>query len=145
MWGDVHLKVPTGGTTQSLTAHMGNDSDPGFLYKDGELQHVNLGLSGSFDVYGLKLSGNGGNVDWQRGDNPADDSWLISGTFMVDFATVQTALRLGAGGKPGLEIKDGQFHVESVKFELENAQLGPVTLQDPSATSGTALTPSAST
>jgi hypothetical protein len=127
MYGDLTLTVPTGETAQVLTVEMGSSSDPGLVIKDGQLSQINMGLSGSFDLYGLHVvipTSNPLNVQWQ-----SPDTFDISGTVTVDFQVFQMTTTLGSDGKPGLTISNGQFDVENVKFELDNATLGPVTLK----------------
>lgn len=130
IYGDVRLSIPTGATTQVLAATLGTDAMPGLLIKDGELESLNLGLSGSFSVFGLRLNVVHGSVAWVRGAGSAPDSLAIGGTYTADFEVFQTSLSLGSGANKGLSIVGGKFAVEAVTFSLENAELGQVTLND---------------
>src|SRR5262249_23583969 len=66
MYGGLAVQVPTGGTTQSLSAQMGSASAPGLVIVDGSLTQLNLQLSGGFDIYGLKVTVTDAGVEWQR-------------------------------------------------------------------------------
>jgi hypothetical protein len=128
MYGGLKLSIPTGETTQVIAAQLGSMSNPGLVLVDGQLTQINMGLSGSFDVNGLHLTvptANPVNVQWQKADN----TFLISGTLIVDFQVFQMTVGLGNATNPGLKIVNGKFAVDNVKFELDNATLGPVTLK----------------
>jgi hypothetical protein len=125
MYGGLKLSIPTGNTTQVITAQMGSASNPGLVIVDGQLTQLNMGLSGSFDLYGLHLVVNNAGVQWQKADN----TFLIDGTFIVDFQVFQMTVGLGNAANAGLEIVNGKFDVENVTFELDNASLGPIMLK----------------
>src|SRR5206468_12954395 len=91
-----------------------------------ELTQLDMQLSGGFDIYGLKLEILGAGVSYTKATN----TLLIGGTFNVDFGVFKTSLTLGTGTNPGLSIINGKFNVDSITFSLENAQLGPVTLNE---------------
>ena len=127
MYGGLTLAVGD----QTIEADLGTATAPGFVIVAGELTQLNMGLAGSFSIFGLKLAvgttGNPAVVAWQK----ADDSYNITGTFTADFSAFQTSLTLGGGKNPkGLSIVNGKFDVGSVTFELEDAELGPLTLND---------------
>ena len=124
MYGELQLRIPTGDTTQAIAAQLGSSSNPGLVIVDGELMQINMGLTGSFAVFGLHLSVNNAGVQWQRSDN----SFLIGGAFGVDLGVFQTTLALGSATNPGLQIVNGKLQLDNLRLEVDNATLGPVTL-----------------
>jgi hypothetical protein len=139
MGGGLILQIPTGNTTQTISASLLDPTGgPGLIVTPGfydpispitfpaELTQLDMQLSGGFDIYGLKLEILGAGVSYTR----ATKTLLIGGQFNADFGVFKTELDLGTGTNPGLSIINGKFNVDSVTFSLENAQLGPVTLNE---------------
>jgi hypothetical protein len=122
MYGALQVNIPTGDTTQVIAAQMGSASDPGLVLVDGHLKQLNMRLNGNFDIYGLHLRVNDAGVQWQ----PADGTFLLGGTFFVDYGVFQTTLTLGSAANPGLQIVNGMFKVDNVRFEVDNVSLGSV-------------------
>ena len=131
MYGGLSVSFPPSGST-ALTAEMGTSADdPGLTIIDGELDKLNLTVTGNINVYGLALGANGAGVQWVKGATAGDDTLEIYGDLTADFEVFQTNLQLGTDSKhPGITIKDGKFVVDAVKFELENANLGIISLND---------------
>ena len=131
MYGGLSVSFPPSGST-ALTAKMGTSADdPGLTIIDGELEKLNLTVTGNINVYGLALGANGAGVKWVKGATAGDDTLEIYGDLTADFEVFQTNLQLGTDSKhPGITIKDGKFVVDAVKFELENANLGIISLND---------------
>jgi hypothetical protein len=126
MYGDLSLTVPTTNQADTtITAHLGTQADPGLVLQNGTLTQINMGLSGAFDVFGFRITAAGANLEWQK----ADDSFLISGAFTADFKVFSASVTLGDSPTTGLVIKDGHFQLKVARFEVDNAPLGPVTLE----------------
>jgi hypothetical protein len=122
MYGDLSLILPN---NTVISAHLGTQGDPGLILQNGTLTQINMGVTGSFDVFGFQIGTAGANLEWQKMDN----SFLIYGGFTADFKVFQASVTLGHSPKTGLSIKDGQFQLTDAKFVLDNAELGPVTLE----------------
>jgi hypothetical protein len=127
MYGSLMILLPTaGGKTNSITATMGNSTSPGLLIQNGNLQQIELSVSGQFDVYGLTLQVGNGQFVWTK--QGGGDIFVISGTFTLKgvFQVSVTLGQPGGGPNSGLEIKDGQMQVDSFTIDAKNINLGGV-------------------
>jgi hypothetical protein len=125
MFGGLSVAVAgdPGAPSESITATMGTQADPGLVTDlSGHVIDVNMSLSGSFSLFGLKLQ--------IPAANPvtlvyhADESdYLISGTISAP-ALFNATVGLGTAAQPGLVIHDGRFSVNAFSLGLSDVPLG---------------------
>ena len=124
MYGDLSVSVAEDGSSkQVITASLGDSSKPG-LQTDfsGHVQEVNMGLSGSFSLFGIGLQ--------IPASNPATlvyhsntSQYLISGTVSIP-KLFKTTVQLGTAAQPGLVIDHGRFSVNAFALSLSDVPLG---------------------
>jgi hypothetical protein len=125
MFGSLSVAVggDPGTPSEPITATMGTAADPGLATDfSGHVIDVNMGLSGSFSLFGLKLeipSGNPLTLVYHADQN----EYLISGTITAP-ALFHATVGLGTAAQPGLVIRDGHFSVDAFSLSLSDVPLG---------------------
>jgi hypothetical protein len=125
MFGGLSVAVAgdPGAPREPITANMGTQAEPGLVTDlSGHVIDVNMSLSGSFSLFGLKLQ--------IPAANPvtlvyhADESeYLISGTISAP-ALFNATVGLGTAAQPGLTIHDGRFSINAFSLGLSDVPLG---------------------
>ena len=129
------LTVKVGGS--EVTAQLGEANDsrakPGLVIEDDALTKVDMGLSGTLAVYGLKveLGGEGkANPVKLVYVNEADGSdFQVTGTVSVP-RLWGAEVSLGNNQAGGLEIKDGEWELHSLDLKVGHVNLGAFQVED---------------
>src|SRR5262249_40018238 len=95
------LTVSVSGTT--ITATMGDVSNPGLVVDDSGIRQVNMALSGSFSLFGLGIQIPDLNPLTLQYHNDASE-YLISGQISVP-ALFKATVTLGTAAQPGLSSR----------------------------------------
>src|SRR5262249_4970511 len=94
---------------------------------DGNVTDVNMGLSGTFSLFGLGIQvPNSNPLTLQYHANK--DEYLISGTISVP-KLFNATVELGTYSQPSLKIVDGRFSVDAFSLSLSDVPLGGFTLR----------------
>jgi hypothetical protein len=101
MYGDIKFKVGS----DEIEANLGNSSDPGFLFKDSEIKHVNIGVTTTFKISGLKIKATDVGVDWSSGKN-----YHLYGDADLSIANDDIDADFGTFNDPGVVIRNGNLH-----------------------------------
>ncbi|MCR9295532.1 MAG: FG-GAP-like repeat-containing protein [bacterium] len=138
MWGKLSVAVKEDGESrESIVADLGTEEEPGLVTDfSGHVTEVNMCLSGSFALFGLKMEIPGTNPvtlkyragdegKEQGGDEPVDtgSTYEISGTLKVP-ALFKATVSFGTESQPGLIIHDGAWAVDGVSFAVSDVPLG---------------------
>lgn len=131
--GNASLSVS--GTT--IAADLGSADAPGLTFQGGRISQVDVGLSGSFDLFALELEVSPSNplrLQFQRGSGTTPDMYIITGTVSVPELFDASVTLGGTGGdgktQPGIEIVGGAFDVDGFGLSLGAVPLGAFTVQE---------------
>ncbi len=118
------IKVDIEGDT--LVALLGDSDNPGMEINDGNVVHVNIGISKDFQMKSLTIAPKELTLMWDEGG-----SYSIYGGIEIDVEGDTLIATLGDADDPGIEIKDGSvieinigitddFTMKSVRIEPQN-------------------------
>ena len=84
-------------SVKSVTATLGTSAtDPGLKIVNGMLDHLNIGLSGSFELFGIMVTPTNLQVIYSAGDPTHDTTISLSGSLAVNFtSTVSVSASIG--------------------------------------------------
>jgi hypothetical protein len=106
MYGDITFKIGS----DEITANMGDNDDPGLVYDNNSITHVNIGVTENFSLSGLQIETNDLGVEWNSGS----DFYLYGdANLSIESETVETDF--GTSSDPGVVIKNGSLH----SFEVD--------------------------
>lgn len=106
MFGDLTFKIGT----DEVTANMGDTDDPGLIYKNNSVQHVNIGVTSDFSVSGLKIKTTDVGVDWNSGSD-----YHLFGDANLSIENETVDVDFGTNSDPGMVIRNGHLH----SFEVD--------------------------
>lgn len=106
MYGDLTFKIGS----DELTANMGDADDPGLVYKNNSITHVNIGVTSDFDLKGLKIKTNGLGAEWNSGSD-----YHIYGDADLSIANDNIDVDFGTFSDPGIVVRNGNLH----SFEVD--------------------------
>lgn len=89
----------------SATFSGGDASDPGMKLHSGSLTHVNVGITGDFNLHGLDISPNGLTFEWDEGES----KFFMYGELDVTFAGDTVDALLGTSDEPGFTLHNGSI------------------------------------
>src|SRR5262249_46962197 len=101
--------------------------DPGLVINDDGIQHVNMGLSGSFSLFGLGLEIPNTNPLTLQYDS-SDGVYMISGTVIAPALWNATAT-MGTADQPCLVLHHGSFSVDAFSLGMSDVRLGAFTIK----------------
>ncbi len=132
------LTVSAGGTLNNITAQLGNAGSPGITIVGGQLIYLNIGLTGSFSLFGLVIAPKNLTVQYDANANELQITGAVSvkvtnqikgeANFPNGGITINTST--GAVDVDGLEIKFdvalGMFQVRdlTIKYTYSNGVIG---------------------
>jgi hypothetical protein len=125
MYGAVGVTIEN----DSLEATLGTASDPGILIVDGEVQHINFGVSANFDLKTLTITPTNMAFEWDK----STGNYIFYGDVIVatlggDSFTGQ----LGSADNPGIQLVNGAVdHINlgvTADFSLKQMQFTPTNL-----------------
>lgn len=123
--------VQVGVSSQMISATFGSTGSPGLIVKSGQLQKLDLSVSGSFDLgAGLTLAVDTAGITFVRGGTIAgqpNNTYALFGSVKLA-AVFNAGATLGSHDAPGVFISNGKFQVQNLEFMAGNVNLGAVTL-----------------
>lgn len=108
MYGDITLKIGD----DDITANMGDSDDPGLVFKNSSITHVNIGVTTDFTFYGLVIEATDVGVDW---DSDHTSRYNIYGDANLSIEGETVDVDFGDFDDPGIEISKGAIH----SFEVD--------------------------
>lgn len=100
MYGDVSITV----FGDTFDANLGNDTDPGMIYQNSAIQHVNFGVTTDFSVKGLTIDVNDVGIDWTSGG-----TFHLYGDAGLSIAGESIDADFGTFSEPGIVILNGDL------------------------------------
>lgn len=100
MYGDISISV----FGDTFAANLGDDSDPGMIYKNSAIQHVNFGVTADFSVKGLTIDVNDVGIDWTSGG-----TFHLYGDAGLSIAGESIDADFGTFAEPGVVIENGDL------------------------------------
>jgi len=114
------LSVSVGGNT--MTATMGNSSDPGLIVQGSTVTQINMVISGFFQISGFGFTIQNAGLDYTATANSTQ--YLIFGTFTLTDVFTATVQLGTASSNPGITITNGVFQLDNFAFSLSNVAMG---------------------
>jgi len=105
MYGDV--KITFSGNI--VEADMGNVHDPGFIFKNSKITQVNIGITETFKMSGLKIEAKDLGVEWQ-----SSNTYHVFGDADLSVANESIDADFGTSSDPGFIIRDDHWHYFNV-------------------------------
>ncbi|RNC79914.1 MAG: hypothetical protein ED557_12320 [Balneola sp.] len=107
---------------------LGDEDDPGFLIENGDLTHLNIGVTADFDVKGVTVSPDGMTFEYDSGN----DYFEMYGSVSVKFDSEEIDATFGDADDPGLVYENGSInHVNfslTADFEIKSLAIVPTDL-----------------
>lgn len=100
MYGDVKITI----VGDTVEANLGDDSNPGMIYENAAIKHVNFGVTTDFSIKGLKLNVNDVGVDWSTGG-----TFHLYGDAGLSVAGESIDADFGDFTNPGVVIENGDL------------------------------------
>lgn len=100
MYGDISISV-FGDTFEAI---LGDDSDPGMIYENGAIKHVNFGVTTDFSVKGLTIDVTDVGIDWTSGG-----TFHLYGDAGLSIAGESIDADFGTFDAPGVVIENGDL------------------------------------
>ena len=101
MYGDITFKVGD----DEIEAILGDASDPGMILKNNKIKQVNIGVSSTFKISGLKIKATDVGVDWKDGS-----FYHFYGDADLSIANDDIDADFGTFSDPGVKIEKGKLH-----------------------------------
>ncbi len=106
MYGDLTFKIGN----DVLTANMGDATNPGLIYLNNSIQHVNIGVTSEFSLNGLKIKTNNLGADWNGGTD-----YHIYGDADLSIENENIDTDFGTFTNPGIVVRNGSL----LSFEVD--------------------------
>jgi len=123
-YGD--LKVKFDG--EEVDASFGDADDPGMVYDNGNITHINFGVTADFSVKGITVSPDSFTFEYDSGN----DYFEMYGSVAVKFDGEEVDAGMGDSGDPGLVYDSGSItHVNfglTADFEIKSLAVIPTNL-----------------
>jgi hypothetical protein len=110
MYGDITFKVGD----DEIEAILGDASDPGMILKNNKIKHVNIGVSTTFKISGLKIKATDVGVDWKDGS-----FYHFYGDADLSIANDDIDADFGTFSDPGIKIERGKLHYLEVDINSD--------------------------
>ena len=101
MYGDIKFKVGS----DEIEADLGDASDPGMLFQNSEIKNVNIGVSTTLRISGLKIKATDVGVNWKSGKD-----YHFFGDADLSIANEDIDADFGTFADPGIVIRNGNLH-----------------------------------
>ncbi len=85
---------------------MGDDDDPGLVFKNNVLEQINMAITEDFTLKGLTIKTNNLGVDWIKGTKHFD----FYGDMELDLANETINADMGTSSDPGMQFRNGKLH-----------------------------------
>ncbi|MFY0629230.1 MAG: hypothetical protein JXR05_02545 [Flavobacteriaceae bacterium] len=113
MYGDVELKV--GNFDDNVTANLGNASNPGLLFENGNIKHINIAITGDFKMNGLDIRVDNLGADWDS----SSGYYHVYGSASVHVDGQSISADFGTVNDPGFVFKEGNWHYFNVDLNAD--------------------------
>ncbi|WP_152286042.1 hypothetical protein [Flavicella marina] len=110
MYGDIKITF----SSNTVEADMGDSSDPGFIYKNGKITQVNIGITEDFKMSGLHIQAKDLGVEWQ-----SDNVYHVFGDADLSIAHESIDADFGTSSDPGFIIRDDHWHYFNVDINSD--------------------------
>src|SRR3990172_1110060 len=124
MFGYVLVKLGE----DEIDALFGDEGDPGVVIQNGELEHINIGVTADFYLKNLQIAPTDLTFEWDR----AQDRYIIYGDVAVTMEGDSFDALLGTADDPGIEIVNGAVdHINlgvTADFKLKDLEINPQNL-----------------
>ena len=100
MYGDLTFRI--GG--DEIAANMGDAVNPGLIYQNNSIQHVNIGVTSDFSLLGMKIKTNNLGVDWNGGFD-----YHIYGDADLSIENENIDADFGTFVNPGIVVRNGSL------------------------------------
>jgi hypothetical protein len=110
MYGDIIFKVGD----DVIEAILGDASDPGMILKNNKIKQVNIGVSSTFKISGLKIQATDVGVDWKDGY-----FYHFYGDADLSIANDDIDADFGTFSDPGVKIEIGKLHYLEVDINSD--------------------------
>jgi len=121
IYGSLQVKVET----DSLKAVLGDSINPGISIVDGELKHINFGVTARFKMKSVELIPNKLTFNYDK----TKKAYQIYGSLQVKVETDSLKAVLGDSTNPGISIVDGELkHINfgvTARFKMKSVELIP--------------------
>ena len=108
MYGDITFKIGS----DEITANMGDADNPGLIYNNGSITHVNIGITEDFSINGLTIKTTDLGAEWNS-DSGSD--YHIYGEADLSIAGEDIDVNFGTFNEPGIVVQNGDLH----SFEVD--------------------------
>ncbi|GAB5527477.1 MAG: hypothetical protein Roseis2KO_53490 [Roseivirga sp.] len=85
---------------------MGDDSNPGLVFKNNVLEHINMAITEDFTLKGLTIKTDNLGVEWSKGTN----HYNFYGDIELDIANESINADMGTSSDPGMQFRNGKLH-----------------------------------
>ena len=123
-YGDLTVKFDG----EEVDASFGNADDPGMVYDNGSITHINFGVTADFSVKGITISPGAFTFEYDSGNNYFE----MYGSVAVKFDGEEVDADMGDSNDPGLVFDNGSItHVNfglTADFEIKSLAVIPTNL-----------------
>ncbi len=123
MYGSCKVKIES----DEIAATLGSESDPGIKITNGEVEHINFGVTGEFGLKGLSFTPDALTFEWDK----ASDYFEMYGSATIDVEGDDVKIDLHDADNPGIVIKDNKlksldvsvsedFEMKGLKIEVDD-------------------------
>ena len=111
----------------NFSTTLGTEQDPGILIEGGQLQSLDISVSGGFSLFGFQVQANGLTVQYSKSTNELE----LSGGIMLDFTSVfEVSAAISQGGLL-INTQTGALSIPSTGLQITaSATLGPFSIQN---------------
>ncbi|MCE7993066.1 MAG: hypothetical protein HEP71_13850 [Roseivirga sp.] len=110
--------------SETLKVSLGDENDPGIELMSGVVEHINMGITASFDMKGMGFTADGLTFEWDK----AADHFEIYGSASTTFDGESIAVLMGNANDPGIVINSNvvqhinmgitaDFKLKTMEFE----------------------------
>lgn len=121
IFGDIEVKIEG----DSLQAILGNSENPGIKINNGQVEHINIGITSEFNMKSLRIVPDELTFEWDKNE----DNFDMYGNIEIDIEGDTLQAKLGGANDPGIEISNGKVeHINigvSDTFELKSMRFVP--------------------
>jgi len=85
---------------------LGTNSNPGLVFKDNDLKHINLSITEDFMLKGLTVKTDDAGVTWDKSTN----HFNFYGDIDLEIASESIDADMGTSSDPGMQFRNGKLH-----------------------------------
>lgn len=88
------------------TINMGTNSNPGIVFQNGDLKHINLSITEDFELKGLTVKTSDVGVVWDS----SNDYFNFHGDIKLSLGGEDIEADMGTSSHPGMQFRNGRLH-----------------------------------